>query len=112
MSTETKIAPKGAKTVTKVLRGRQAPPTTLVIFGADGDLTKRLVVPALYNLVQARELPERCKDCSIPGRIVPNDFPNYAAGSAGPEAADRLLARDGRAWLPIRAEHPHTAIRP
>jgi glucose-6-phosphate 1-dehydrogenase len=33
------------------------------------------------------------------------DFPNYAAGSAGPAAADRLLARDERAWLPIRADH-------
>ncbi len=32
----------------------------------------------------------------------PRDFPNYAAGSAGPEAADRLLARDGREWLPLR----------
>jgi glucose-6-phosphate 1-dehydrogenase len=40
------------------------------------------------------------------------DFPNYAAGSAGPNAAERLLARDGRAWLPISADHPHTAIRP
>jgi glucose-6-phosphate 1-dehydrogenase len=40
------------------------------------------------------------------------DFPNYAAGSAGPAAADRLLARDGRTWLPISADHPHTAIRP
>jgi glucose-6-phosphate 1-dehydrogenase len=28
----------------------------------------------------------------------PQDFPNYAAGSAGPTAADQLLARDGRAW--------------
>ena len=35
-----------------------------------------------------------------------NDFPNYIAGSAGPEAADRLLARDGRAWHPIRG-HAH-----
>jgi glucose-6-phosphate 1-dehydrogenase len=32
-----------------------------------------------------------------------SDFPNYAAGSSGPEAADRLLARDGHAWLPIGA---------
>jgi len=30
-------------------------------------------------------------------RKRPDDFPNYAAGSAGPDAADRLLARDGRA---------------
>ena len=30
------------------------------------------------------------------------DFPNYAAGSEGPEAADELLRRDGRQWRPIR----------
>jgi glucose-6-phosphate 1-dehydrogenase len=36
----------------------------------------------------------------------PGDFPNYAAGSLGPEAADRLLARDGHAWLPIGAGSP------
>ena len=34
-----------------------APPCAMVIFGAAGDLTKRLVVPALYNLVGARRLP-------------------------------------------------------
>jgi glucose-6-phosphate 1-dehydrogenase len=38
--------------------GRQAPPATLVIFGAAGDLTKRLVVPALYNLVGERRLAD------------------------------------------------------
>lgn len=27
------------------------------------------------------------------------DFPNYAAGSWGPESADHLLARDGNNWL-------------
>ena len=31
-----------------------------------------------------------------------DDFPNYDAGSAGPGAADALIARDGRAWRPIR----------
>jgi glucose-6-phosphate 1-dehydrogenase len=51
--------------------------------------------------------------CAVQGlldawaRTPPTDFPNYAAGSAGPEAADRLLARDKRAWLPIRADHSH-----
>src|SRR5271154_6619471 len=33
-----------------------APPCAMVIFGAAGDLTKRLVVPALYNLVMAKRL--------------------------------------------------------
>ena len=35
-----------------------APACAMVIFGAAGDLTKRLVVPALYNLVSGKGLPE------------------------------------------------------
>ena len=35
-----------------------APPCAMVIFGAAGDLTKRLVVPALYNLVEDKRLAE------------------------------------------------------
>ena len=38
---------------------RQAPPATITIFGAAGDLTKRLVIPALYNLVRAGALPDK-----------------------------------------------------
>jgi glucose-6-phosphate 1-dehydrogenase len=32
----------------------------------------------------------------------PSGFPNYPAGSAGPESAKALLERDGRSWRPIR----------
>jgi len=35
-----------------------APRCAMVIFGAAGDLTKRLVVPALYNLIVARRLSD------------------------------------------------------
>jgi glucose-6-phosphate 1-dehydrogenase len=42
-------------------------------------------------------------------RDQPGDFPNYAAGSSGPKAADEMLARDKRAWLPIKPEHRHLA---
>ena len=28
----------------------------------------------------------------------PADFPNYAAGSSGPDAAEQLIQRDGRRW--------------
>jgi glucose-6-phosphate 1-dehydrogenase len=35
---------------------RVAPPCTMVIFGAAGDLTKRLLAPALYDLVRAGRL--------------------------------------------------------
>ncbi len=37
---------------------KPAGPCCLVIFGAAGDLTKRLVVPSLYNLACAHLLPE------------------------------------------------------
>ncbi len=37
---------------------RCAGPCTMVIFGASGDLTKRKLVPALYNLVRQKLLPE------------------------------------------------------
>jgi glucose-6-phosphate 1-dehydrogenase len=36
---------------------RAAPPCTIVIFGASGDLTKRKLVPALFKLVQERLIP-------------------------------------------------------
>jgi glucose-6-phosphate 1-dehydrogenase len=35
------------------------PPCAIVIFGANGDLTKRLIVPALYNLARTGMLPPR-----------------------------------------------------
>jgi len=38
---------------------RPADPCAIVIFGASGDLTKRLVVPALYNLSRTKLLPEK-----------------------------------------------------
>ena len=37
---------------------RPADPCAMVIFGAGGDLTKRLLVPALYNLTRTKLLPE------------------------------------------------------
>ena len=36
-----------------------APPCTFVIFGAMGDLMRRLLLPALYNLTIAKLLPDR-----------------------------------------------------
>ena len=36
-----------------------APPCAMVIFGGAGDLTARLVVPALYDLVTAKQLSEK-----------------------------------------------------
>jgi len=32
--------------------------TTIVIFGASGDLTRRKLIPALFNLLRKERLPE------------------------------------------------------
>jgi glucose-6-phosphate 1-dehydrogenase len=39
-------------------RGGQAPPCSMVIFGTSGDLTRRLLMPAIYNLAKAGRLSE------------------------------------------------------
>ena len=44
-------APLAGLSGTKGLaHAKPAPPSTLVIFGAAGDLTRRLLMPSLYNL--------------------------------------------------------------
>ena len=52
--------PKAAQLIACPARRQAKPadPCTMVIFGASGDLTKRLVVPALYNLARTKVLPE------------------------------------------------------
>ncbi|MGE5420718.1 MAG: glucose-6-phosphate dehydrogenase [Chloroflexota bacterium] len=40
----------------------------------------------------------------------PTDFPNYAAGSMGPAAADELLAREGHSWGEFPHVHFHKEI--
>jgi glucose-6-phosphate 1-dehydrogenase len=38
--------------------GKVAPPSIFVLFGAAGDLTKRKLIPSLFNLVKAKLLPD------------------------------------------------------
>jgi glucose-6-phosphate 1-dehydrogenase len=53
--------PKAAQLIECPARRQAKPadPCAMVIFGASGDLTKRLVVPALYNLARTKVLPEK-----------------------------------------------------
>lgn len=45
--------------LSQFMRSRQAGPFFIVIFGASGDLTKRKLIPALFNLFRDGYLPER-----------------------------------------------------
>ncbi len=46
-------------TTTTIPSVSPAGPCILVIFGATGDLTKRKLIPALYNLARQRLLPDK-----------------------------------------------------
>ena len=45
--------------VTQERLGQPAGPCAMVIFGAGGDLTKRKLIPAIYNLAKGKLLPEQ-----------------------------------------------------
>src|SRR6266478_4344445 len=66
--------------------GKAADPCVMVLFGAAGDLTKRKLVPALFNLVNARLLP---KDFAVVGVSVDDlsleQFRNQVTGFLHPE---------------------------
>jgi len=48
-------------------------PTTLVIFGATGDLAKRKLLPAIYNLAHEGALPERFNLIGVSRKDMPDD---------------------------------------
>jgi glucose-6-phosphate 1-dehydrogenase len=50
--------PAAGGTIASGSPARQAPPCAIVIFGSSGDLTKRLLMPALYNLAKDKLLSE------------------------------------------------------
>jgi glucose-6-phosphate 1-dehydrogenase len=73
MDQTTPVAGKPSSSTAKVSAAgaHPAPPATLVIFGAHGDLTKRLLMPALYNLAGGALLDDAFKVVGVDR--VPSD---------------------------------------
>ncbi|HEY2768645.1 MAG TPA: glucose-6-phosphate dehydrogenase [Solirubrobacteraceae bacterium] len=59
MSDATAVAQEPENPLVEGLERLPVAPTTLVIFGATGDLARRKLLPALYNLAHEGALPER-----------------------------------------------------
>ena len=51
--------PEPNHTSHNAVHGRPGDPCVFVIFGATGDLTKRLLIPSLYNLLANKLLPDK-----------------------------------------------------
>jgi glucose-6-phosphate 1-dehydrogenase len=77
----------------------RANPSVFVIFGASGDLTRRKLLPAIYNLAESQHLPD---EFAILGVARPRiDVPSYRA-----QMRDRVRAAEGeplepQKWAPI-----------
>jgi glucose-6-phosphate 1-dehydrogenase len=81
---------------------RQADPCAFVIFGAAGDLTKRLLLPALYNLAAARLLPDAFSVVGVARADMSEEefrrqmaaaLREFATGEIEPKTLDVLIAR-------------------
>ncbi len=70
-------------------RTPDVPETTIVIFGATGDLTHRKIFPALYNLTQKKLLPENCDVIAVARRPL-----SAEAFRSGLEESLRQFSRD------------------
>ena len=57
----------------KTPKARPADPCSFIIFGASGDLTHRLLVPALYNLGVAGLLPKAFALVGVARSALSND---------------------------------------
>src|SRR4051794_4459986 len=92
--TQTTAAPEG--------QAEKAPPATVVIFGATGDLTKRKLVPALFNLTAGGLLPDAFAIVGL-GRTemsteqfrdhMRSDLQEFATREVDPQLADWLIER-------------------
>src|SRR2546430_12906675 len=59
LATQMAVTTQEPNPLTEGLERLPVHPTTLVIFGATGDLAKRKLLPAIYNLAHEGALPER-----------------------------------------------------
>jgi glucose-6-phosphate 1-dehydrogenase len=82
------------------------PPCAIVIFGANGDLTRRLIVPALYNLARTGLLPPRFALIGVDHNDRSTDewrgkIKEFLEEQVGKSSEGALKAIDDRYWSPI-----------
>jgi glucose-6-phosphate 1-dehydrogenase len=93
----------------------QAPPCTLVIFGAGGDLTRRLLMPAIYNLAKSKLLSEKFAIIAVDRTPKPVDaFRDYLADGVRSFVSDTASGPatepfDKQAWEFVAGRITHFA---
>jgi len=90
-----------------------APPCTIVVFGAAGDLTKRLLMPAVYNLAGSKLLDDKFQikgldhnTCTTDSwRTELNDALQSFTKSAGAEFHPGRIDQATWGWVARRLEY-------
>src|SRR5436190_5188392 len=93
---EEKQAEDETNPLTEGLERKPVHPTTMMIFGAGGDLAKRKLLPAIYNLAHEGALPEQFNLIGVSrGKMSDEDFQQEArkaiAEFSRREADDKVL---------------------
>ena len=79
-------------------QAQRAGPCILVIFGAAGDLTRRLLVPALYNLRHGKLLPENFAVIGVARSLKDSETFCRELGSSLREF-DNAVVEDDWKWI-------------
>ena len=77
----------------------------LVIFGAAGDLTRRLLIPALYNLRRAKLLPKQFAVIGISRRDIDDETFRRDFGKSLRESGNGAMVDADLKWLAERFYH-------
>ena len=80
-----------------------APPTTLVLFGATGDLTRRLLIPALINMIRMKLIDDQFRILGIgidegDDESLRSSLENFHQEAGGEGDVER-----GKAWKQLRS---------
>ncbi|HUY27386.1 MAG TPA: glucose-6-phosphate dehydrogenase [Candidatus Binataceae bacterium] len=90
------MANEQAKKTDSPAQARPGDPCTMVIFGAAGDLTKRKLIPALYNLLHSKLLPDKFAIVGVSMQEYGDqDFRDLLSGEVKQYAGDRI---DTKLW--------------
>src|SRR3954468_21216425 len=94
----------------QLTQDRSAPPATLVIFGASGDLTRRKLLPAVESLARHNRLPGEFALVGVARTGMADD--QFAASSLGDRSlADKPQLRGGIRYVSGGYDDPATYKR-
>jgi len=97
--------PKNAYASDVPAPGRPGDPCVFVIFGATGDLTKRLLMPALYNLLANQLLPDKFGIVGVSNVEMSSEDFRKQLGSEMPQFATTKVSPDLWKWFDNRISY-------